>query len=88
MKNVLYLVAVILTAFTVLLAYTGICDMRGQADYSWVRAIADLGLVGCTYLVEISLAACVCYATVLSNYANDLRLADRAYEDYIQNLKK
>lgn len=64
------------------------CDARRQADYSWARATADLGLIGCTCMVEIPLAACVCYTMVMANYANDIRLADRAYEDCMRSIGK
>lgn len=64
---------------------TGECDRRRQADYSWARVIADIGLVGCTCAVEIPIAACACYALVMANYANDIRLADRAYKDCVGN---
>lgn len=60
------------------------CDERRQKDYSWARAIADLELIGCTCAVEVPLVACACYAAALANYANNIRLADQAYEDCIR----
>lgn len=64
------------------------CEKRRMEDYSWARAIADLGLIGCTCTVEIPIVACLCYAAVMANYANDIRLADRAYEDCIKSTRK
>lgn len=63
------------------------CDSRRQADYSWARAKADAGLILCTCSVEVPLIACICYATVLLNYAYDLRHADQSYEDCMKNKK-
>lgn len=57
------------------------CDKRRQEDYAWARAIADIELIGCTCSVEIPLLACACYTATLASYANNIRLADRAYED-------
>lgn len=57
------------------------CDKRRLDDYAWARAIADLELIGCTCSVEIPLLACACYTATLASYANNIRLADRAYED-------
>lgn len=64
------------------------CEQRQLSDYSWARAKCDLALVGCTCMVEVPLAACLCYAAALANYADDIRLADRSYEDCIRNLNK
>lgn len=62
---------------------TGECDRRRQSDYSWARAVADIGLIGCTCALEVPVVACACYALVMANYANDIRLADRAYRDCV-----
>ncbi len=64
------------------------CDARRQSDYSWARAKADLGLIGCTCMVEVPIAACLCYALVMANYADDIRQADRAYEDCMRSIGK
>jgi len=62
------------------------CDQRRAQDYSWARAQADIALIGCTCLWEIPIAACACYALAMANYANDIRLADRAYEDCMRSI--
>ncbi|WP_294628542.1 hypothetical protein [uncultured Bacteroides sp.] len=62
------------------------CEQRRAQDYSWARAQADIALIGCTCLLEVPAAACVCYALALANYANDIRLADRAYEDCMRSI--
>lgn len=66
---------------------TNECDDRRSTDYSWAQAKASLALIGCTCLVEIPIAACFCYAAALANYADDIRLADRAYDDCIKSIR-
>ena len=60
------------------------CDQRRRDEYAWAQAKADLGAIGCTCLIEIPFVACLCYATVLANFADDIRKADIAYEDCIR----
>ncbi|MDE6819989.1 MAG: hypothetical protein K2P55_08450 [Bacteroides acidifaciens] len=62
------------------------CDQRRAQDYAWARAQADIALIGCTCLWEMPIAACACYALAMANYANDIRLADRAYEDCMRSI--
>lgn len=63
------------------------CMQRKLNDYAWAQTTANLTVIGCTCMAEIVVAACLCYATAMANYANDIRLADRAYEDCIQGIK-
>ncbi len=64
------------------------CDARRQSDYSWAQAKATLGVIGCTCMVEVPIAACLCYALVMANYADDIRLAERAYNDCMRSIGK
>lgn len=62
------------------------CQQRQLEDYAWARATCDIAIAVCTCAVELPFVACACYLAALANYANDIRLADRSYEDCIRNL--
>ncbi|MCD8184635.1 MAG: hypothetical protein LUE99_17945 [Bacteroides sp.] len=61
------------------------CEERRKSDYAWAQGKADLAIIGCTCLVEVPVVACLCYAAALANYADDIRLAERAYEDCLKS---
>ncbi|WP_158712868.1 hypothetical protein [Parabacteroides pacaensis] len=60
--------------------------MKHKLDnYAWAQAKTDLGATGCTGAIEVPVVASVCYATVMLNYADDIRQADGAYTDCKKN---
>lgn len=63
------------------------CMQRKLDDYAWAQTTAQLAVIGCTCMAELVVAACVCYSIAMVNYANDIRLAERAYEDCMQTIK-
>lgn len=63
------------------------CMQRKLDDYAWAQTTAQLAVIGCTCMAELIVAACVCYSIAMVNYANDIRLAERAYEDCMQTIK-
>lgn len=63
------------------------CIQRKLDDYAWAQTTAQLAVIGCTCMAEVVVAACVCYSIAMVNYANDIRLAERAYEDCMQTVK-
>lgn len=64
------------------------CERRKSEDYSWAQTTYNIAIIGCTCMIEVPIAACICYVAALTNYANDIRLADRSYDDCVKGVRK
>lgn len=60
------------------------CQAQYDSDEKWAVGIYLVALAACSCAVGSGVgvpAGCLCFTAAIANYANDMRLATRNYED-------